>query len=634
MKKNLKSIVYYGFKRRPHVYILQILFILSKKATEMLRTYPCLLFVVALSGLVRAEQVAIEIKQPMSPPGWALLERELLRTNAIACQEFFERYFDERGYLLCVERWGGDDGPDDAIENVADWPLLHALGAPHSILDMYKKAWEGHLRQYTQAKTVDVPMARDGMYYKEFPVMFDWMHLGEGLRVFNLQGLSDPHDAAFNRRARRFAGFYMNEDAGAPNYDREHRIIRSMFNGSRGPLMRKSTGLDWAGDPIEIENRFELGHGERDYAEMVAHFKDYNDIIGDHPQNLSATTLAANAFMATGDEKYKLWLVEYVDAWLERIAANDGIIPSNVGLDGTIGGSADGKWYGSVYGWGFTVVVPQNGQLAHRNRVGRGVIGFGNAFLLTGDRRYVDAWSTMIDRINSFQQVIDGKPHYPRMHGDQGWYAYEPQPWSEGALHCYFWTCNPRDRQRVAGDEWLRFLAGQNDAYAEQALRADLASIRQRVSAMRRDETTPDTRLADDPMPYNPATVRALRQLMMAGLDTGRGGGPLHCRLRYFDPQRRRAGIAPHVAALIDSMDDDRVGVTLVNVDQLRSQSIVVQAGAYAEHQIKEVEANGSRVTIDDAHFTVALAPGCGARLVIQTDRYVNAPTLAFPWDK
>ena len=23
--------------------------------------------------------------------------------------------FDERGYLLCVERWGGDDGPDDAI---------------------------------------------------------------------------------------------------------------------------------------------------------------------------------------------------------------------------------------------------------------------------------------------------------------------------------------------------------------------------------------------------------------------------------------------------------------------------------------------------------------------------------------
>ena len=39
---------------------------------------------------------------------------------------------------------------------------LHALGAPNVVLEMYKKAWEGHLRQYTLAKTTDVPFARDG----------------------------------------------------------------------------------------------------------------------------------------------------------------------------------------------------------------------------------------------------------------------------------------------------------------------------------------------------------------------------------------------------------------------------------------------------------------------------------------
>ena len=49
------------------------------------------------------------------------------------------------------------------IENVADWPILHALGAPDTILHLYKKAWEGHLRQYTEAKTVEVPFARDGI---------------------------------------------------------------------------------------------------------------------------------------------------------------------------------------------------------------------------------------------------------------------------------------------------------------------------------------------------------------------------------------------------------------------------------------------------------------------------------------
>ena len=215
---------------------------------------------------------AIAVDTAMSPPAWALLERELLRQNAAACREFFDKYFDERGWLLCVERWGGDDGPDDAIECLLHWPVLHALGGHDDILSMYKKAWEGHLRQYTLAKTVDVPFARDGMYYKEFPVTMDWVHNGEGLVVFNLQGLSDPDDARYRQRVRRFAGFYLNEDPGALNYDPQHKIIRSLFNGSRGPLMRKATGLDWAGDPIEIENRFKPKHGETSYAQMVEHF--------------------------------------------------------------------------------------------------------------------------------------------------------------------------------------------------------------------------------------------------------------------------------------------------------------------------------------------------------------------------
>ena len=250
---------------------------------------------------------------PMSPPTWALLQRNLLKANADACEEFYNRYFDERGFLLCVERWGGDDGPDDAIENCHRWPILHALGADDRVLKLYKQAWEGHLRQYTQAKTTHVPFATDGMYYREFPVMFDWLHHAEGLTVFCNQGLSDPNDRNLLLRTRRFAGFYLNDHPQAQNYDTKHRIIKSMFTGSRGPLMRQATGLDWAGDPIEIEHRFELGHGERNYAEMVAHFKDYNDIVGDHPQNLLSTALGLNAFMLTGEARYRDWVLEYAE---------------------------------------------------------------------------------------------------------------------------------------------------------------------------------------------------------------------------------------------------------------------------------------------------------------------------------
>ena len=187
-------------------------------------------------------EATLQIETPMAPPTWALLERELLRATTRACEEFFDRYFDERGYLECVERWGGDDGPDDAIENVNDWPILYALGGADSILSLFKKAWEGHLRQYTLARTTDVPFARDGMYYKEFPVMFDWLHHGEGLSVFNLEGLCDPRDARFRQRVTRYAGFYLNDDPGAPNYDPKHKIIRSLFNGSRGPAAPQGDG--------------------------------------------------------------------------------------------------------------------------------------------------------------------------------------------------------------------------------------------------------------------------------------------------------------------------------------------------------------------------------------------------------
>jgi hypothetical protein len=598
---------------------------------------PCLFLILLTCALPPALLLAapkINISTPMSPPTWALLERELIRASATACEEFFARYFDERGYLLCVTRWGGDDGPDDAIENCALWPELHALGAPDVVRQMYVKAQEGHIRQYTEAKTVEVPMARDGMYYKEFITMFDWQHNAEGLRVFNAQGLSDPYDANYRRRAQRYAGFYMNEDPGAPNYDPKLKLIRSMINGSRGPLLRKATALDWTGDPIEVKNRFRLGHGEESYEQMLAHFKDYNDVVGDHPLNLLSTTLALNAYLSTGEKKYRDWLLEYVDAWRERMIANGNIIPSNVGLDGKIGGETKGKWYGGTYGWGFTVVVPQTGELANRNRVPWSFIGFMNAYLLTGDDRYVEAWRKQADAINSHLKVENGRNLYPHMHGDQGWYAYTPEKFSDYALEAWFLTMREDDRTRVPRNAWLEFLEGRNPGFPEDALRRDLERVRSRVQEMRNDTTTPDTRLADDPLNLNPAMAGALMQLMWGGLPPDVRARALFSNLRYFDPIRRRAGIPEDVAALVERMTNDSVTVTLVNVSQTASRELVVQAGGYAEHQFESVEWNGQIVPVRAREFTVRLEPGAGAKLTLKLRRFVNQPTVVFPWDR
>lgn len=601
--------------------------------------FPVLAFCVAMllavvaGSSVNAAPPAIQISSPMPPPAWALLERELLRANAAACREFYDKYFDDRGYLLCVERWGGDDGPDDAIENLLDWPILHALGGPDDILQRYKKAWEGHLRQFTLARTTDVPMARDGMYYKEFPVTFDWLHNCEGLVVFNLQGLSDSGDLRFQQRVRRYAGFYLNEDPDAPNYDAQHKIIRSLFNGSRGPLLRKATALDWAGDPIEIGNRFQLGHGERSYEEMLAHFKDYNDIIGDHPQNMSATTLALNAYMLSNEAKYKQWLLEYVDAWRTRMQDNGGIIPTNIGLDGKIGGATDGKWWGGVYGWGFSVVVPQTGKLAHRNLHSMGLIGFGNAYMLTGDDRYLDPWRKMIGVINSNARKIDGQTMYPHMYGDQGWYDFTPAKYDQGAIELWYWSMTDADRSRLPESGWLSYLAGKNPQYPEEALRQDFTTIRNKVVEIRADTTTPDTRLADDPLNKNPATVQTLNQLMLGGFQPGRRGTVLHCRLRYFDPVTRRAGLPEDTCALIESMTADKTVVTLVNISPVETRTVVIQAGGYGEHQFTNLTMDNRSIKLDSKHLVVRLEPGCGARLTLGTNRYANQPTLAMPWD-
>jgi hypothetical protein len=584
------------------------------------------------ASLGGAGDKVLRVTTPMSPPTWALLERQLLDAASDACREFYRKYFDDRGWLLCVERWGGDDGPDDAIENCNDWPILHALGASDDVRNLYLKAWEGHLRQYTLAKTTHVPFAKDGMYYKEFPVMFDWLHHAEGLTVFQMQGLSAPRQDRFETRARRFAGFYLNEDPGAHNYDPSTKIIRSMFNGSRGPLLRKATALDWTGDPIEVRNRFKLGHGERSYEEMLAHFKDYNDIVGDHPQNLQATSLALTAYMKTGEAKYKNWILDYVGAWRQRILDNRGIIPTNIGLDGKIGSAAGGTWFGGVYGWGFSVEVPQTRKLAHRNTHHLGLVGFGNAYLLTGNDDWLDPWRQMIDKINAEAKKVDGVMTYPHMFGDKGWYDFTPEKYRQGAEEIWYWSMKDADLLRLLHNDWIQFLQNKNPGFPEQALRADLEALRKKVAGMRADASTPDTRLADDSMRFNPANAANLVHLMLGGLHHGNRTLVLHTRVRYFDSAGRRPGLPADVAALVEKLTADETVLTLINLSPVHSRRVVVQAGGYGEHAFTTATADGTAIAVNGRHLTVALDPGAGAHIKLGTKRYAHQPTLAWPW--
>jgi hypothetical protein len=124
-----------------------------------------------------------------------------------------------------------------------------------------------------------------------------------------------------------------------------------------------------------------------------------------------------------------------------------------------------------------------------------------------------------------------------------------------------------------------------------------------------------------------------LVNLMNGANDPGASGNLLHARLRYFDPENRRAGLPEDVAALVDSLEDGAASVTLVNLSQTRERTVTVQTGAYAEHTAADVIAGNRTYKVNAPQFTVRLANGAGARLRIAMRRYSNQPTLALPWD-
>ncbi|TFI60170.1 hypothetical protein E2493_00180 [Sphingomonas parva] len=590
----------------------------------------------ALPASARVRRADLLVSTPMAAPRWAQLQRRLLAANAEACEAFYRTYVDERDWLKVFERWGANDGPDDAAEATNDWMTLHALGAPERLRTLTERFWEGHLRQYAEARTVAVPIARQGMYFREFPVQMDWQHNSEGLTTFNVMGLSTPRSRKLIARTRRYADFYTGRDPTARNYDPQRRIVRSVMNGSRGPMLRTATPLDWVGDPFDV-SPFHMAHGETSYEQTLAHYAEYGDVVGDNPLNLQSTTLGLNAYSLGAGERYRSWALDYLGAWAERAAANDGILPSYVGLDGEVGP----HWWRGVYGWGFSPVVPQTGERENRNRVPRSITAFYNGLLLSGDMSFLTLWRRQNARINDAARKIDGVLSAPTMYGEKGWYGWKPGPYRTSGFEIWYATQSHADREAAGDHPWISFLEGRNPNYPETALEADLKRIADRVAAREADRTTPETRLADWPLDKNPASATALIQLMTGGLHIARppwsptsppqGGVPLHCRLRYFDPAERRAGVPDDVAALVHSLGDTGSEVTLVNLGT-RPRDVVVQGGAYGEHRIDSVTLDGRTSRVGGRHLTLRLEPGCGARLALAMTRYANRPSLAFPW--
>ncbi|MDH5439626.1 MAG: hypothetical protein OEY31_03385 [Candidatus Bathyarchaeota archaeon] len=611
----------------------------------------------------------IDAEVPLSsPPLWAILERALIDTMSESVFPFLEKYTREDGTLIWRDEFPGIDGLDDAHESFHNWPLLYALGGRDHLSSLSMKEYDAITRQFTKY----------GQVYKEYEQGYDWFHQGEGYIYFYFLGLADPTRPKNIKRARRFAGFYLNEDPELkePIYDPKLKIIRASHVGSRGPNFHESEEhiygwAEWSapyGLPFEdipgIASFEDLKDPEkaRRMGEMMHERWDRGDVA----QNLAATSLITNAYLYTGDEKYRQWVLEYVDAWIKRTRQNNGIIPDNVGLSGRIGEYMDGKWWGGRYGW----------------RVYHGFLNIGtallaasfNALLLTGEERYLELARSQIDVLmkQGVSKTTDGKEKFfvPYKHGDKGWFEYQPTGLESHYLsvvaHLWSMSMDTSDWERIeklralnSSEDWntvatswrrshcheapwLRFIAGENPDYPEKVLLVSLQRVYERLDMVRKDKEDLTKVSVHHWQERNPVKTEALVQLTLGAPGIIYFGGLLPVRIRYFDLERKRPGLPPDVSALVEKLEAKRTVLTLINLNPRESRDVVVQAGAFGEHQFSEVRYKAKRdgssqledrkTRVDEKCLHVHMLPATKIGLDLETELFVNRPTYAFPW--
>ena len=127
-----------------------------------------------------------------------------------------------------------------------------------------------------------------------------------------------------------------------------------------------------------------------------------------------------------------------------------------------------------------------------------------------------------MNNIYAQKKVEGGKTLLPQMYGDPkgykangspSWYHFTDNLFTDRLIEIYMWSMDPMDLERIPMEGYVGYLQGKNPEYPVQALRSDLAFVRDNVRDMDADSTTPDTRLADYLMGFNPVAIHALTNL-------------------------------------------------------------------------------------------------------------------------
>jgi hypothetical protein len=349
---------------------------------------------------------------------------------------------------------------------------------------------------------------------------------------------------------------------------------------------------------------------------------------GDVPVNLAATSLPALRWLDDGDEESAAWIRRYVEGWLARARANGGVVPDNVGPDGTVGALQDGRWWGGHYGWawphGFHSVAMS------------ALIGAINHSLVTGRDDALDLVRPALDTVLAHAEIgsVEESTYslrggwrarlgaaaatpgvlVPYRHGIDGWFDFGPLQ-LDVPVWLWWWSRSGQDRalldraraglpqgtdlvapfrdKEEAGHEagWIAYLSGELPEYPERALEMALGQVSRRVAMMLGDDADPDAAHLHFWQRVNPVVTEVLTQLVGGAPQMLYNGGLPFTALRYEDVERGRPGLPRDVAALVHTVHDAGLGVRLVNTSVVHTRTVRIRGGRFGADRIVRVSA-------------------------------------------
>lgn len=629
------------------------------------------------------------------PPIWAVLQRRLFDAMREAAQVYLAKYTRDDGSLIWAETWPPTrDGVDDFYEAFVNWPLLYLLGGDDWFLHTAQREWDAITRQLTAMGPVldEYERGYDQFHQSEHYTYFYFLCLADPTHARNAERARRFADLYVRPEAGNYDPVQRlirapHNGSGGPRwgfFDTDERIWAwapwmQPYGLPFDDVPGVST-LDDLKDPVLARRMGEALHDRYGKGDVAA--------------NLGVVSLVANAYLLTGETAYRDWIVAYVGAWLDRARQNGGLIPDNVGLSGRVGEYLGGKWYGGLYGWQWPHGYYNLGMATTVAAAAAFLVG-GEASYLDLPRWQMDgiwalravrpAGEVMRSSLGQHwvgQLIASGDPdavHYvgrldmlgrvgeawsdqpmcvvPYRHGDRGWFDFQPMSpicpaalWNlthddgDWARIAAIRSAEQYDWRRVisfrgkedAGHEqpWLCFLQGENPDYPERILRVALDQVAQRLRAIEEDRADLRTVNVHHWQVRNPVTTEALVQLTLGAPQPIYNGGLLIAPVRYFDAGRKRPGLPPDVAALVEQVGSSRLTVRLVNLSPSSSRQVVLQAGTFGEHRWDAVAfdaqpGEAQQRSVGATQLAVELPPMHEAKLMLTMTRYANAPAYA-----